>query len=154
MKKARFYRLREDRNINEEVKISSYGRTRKVSTLSSDSILFIKSDKETYYTIDDIPYEISHKLMDLNIIYSLFEGLGLDNISELRIIPPIGPFIEVTESNEYNIKSIFKNRRYPIASVKFEIENTKGDFNFYKDNKLLYNAGFPIESNIKNIQSK
>lgn len=151
MKKGKFYRLKENRDINEEIKINSYGGTRKISTLSSDSILFIKSDKEIYYSVDDIPYEISHKLMDLNIIYSLFESLGLENIKELRIVPPIGSFTEVTQSDKYNIKSIFKNRKYPIASAKFEIGDTKGDFNFYKDNKVLYNVGFPIESNINNI---
>lgn len=151
MKKGKLYRLKENKNINEEIKISSYGQTEKISTISSDNILFIKSDKETRYSVDDIPYEISHKLMDLNIIYSLFENLGLENIKKLRIIPPIGPFKEVIQSDKYNIKSIFENRTYPIAGAKYEIENTKGDFSFYNDNKILYNAGFPIENSLKSI---
>lgn len=153
MKKGVIYKTSESEDFdNKEVKLSSsYGRSKKVKISCYGDILYIRSDIDLKYSKNEIPYDIKQEFIGLNNIYQIFKNIGVDNITEFNIVPAFGPFVNVKESENYELKSVFEKRIYPIKSVKCKIEQNNAHFDFYNGNSVEYNVGFPVRENIKSV---
>jgi hypothetical protein len=153
MKKGVIYKTSESDDFdNKEIELSSlYGRTKKVKVSCYGDFLYVRSDKNLEYTKNDIPYDVNQEFIELSKMYQMFKSIGVNNITEFKIVPALGPFVDVKESDDYNLKSVFEKTIYPIKSVQCKIEQNNAHFDFHNGYSVKYNIGFPVRENIKSI---